>query len=292
MLFLLGAAGKSAQLPLSVWLPDAMAGPTPVSALIHAATMVTAGVYLLCRLAPVLDQTSAALNVIAVVGVITALWAATVACAQHDIKKVLAYSTVSQLGFMVLAVGCEAYDAAIFHMITHACFKALLFLGAGSVIHGLDGEQDMRRMGALRKLMPITAGTMVVGWLAIAGIPPFAGFWSKDEVLINAWDKNPTLWLVASIAAVLTAYYMSRLIFMTFFGEAHWDDAAEGHRVHPHESPALMTAPLVILAVASTVVGVVDLPFGNLDFLENFHDPLFGEIGREVSLERRRPRSV
>jgi NADH-quinone oxidoreductase subunit L len=284
LLFFLGAAGKSAQLPLSVWLPDAMAGPTPVSALIHAATMVTAGVYLLCRLAPVLDQTATGLNVIVIVGMITALWAATVACAQHDIKKVLAYSTVSQLGFMVFAVGCEAYDAAIFHMITHACFKALLFLGAGSVIHGLDGEQDMRHMGALRKLMPITAGTMVVGWLAIAGVPPFAGFWSKDEILINAWDKSPILWVFMSIAAVLTAYYMSRLIFMTFFGEARWDEGHEGHTVHPHESPAIMTVPLVVLAVFSTVIGIIDLPFGGLDFLEQLHEPLFGDIVREVSL--------
>jgi len=285
LLFFLGAAGKSAQLPLSVWLPDAMAGPTPVSALIHAATMVTAGVYLLCRLAPVLNETSTALNVITIVGAITALWAATVACAQHDIKRVLAYSTVSQLGFMVVAVGCEAYVPAIFHMITHACFKALLFLGAGSVIHGLDGEQDMRRMGALRKVMPITAATFIVGWLAISGIPPFAGFWSKDEVLINAWDKSPLLWVVMSVAAVLTAYYMSRLVFMTFFGEARWDEGHEGHEhVHPHESPALMTVPLVILAVASTVMGVIDLPFDRTKFLDHFLDPVFGEIAREVSL--------
>jgi len=285
LLFFLGAAGKSAQLPLSVWLPDAMAGPTPVSALIHAATMVTAGVYLLCRLAPVLNETSTALNVITIVGAITALWAATVACAQHDIKRVLAYSTVSQLGFMVVAVGCEAYVPAIFHMITHACFKALLFLGAGSVIHGLDGEQDMRRMGALRKLMPITAATFIVGWLAISGIPPFAGFWSKDEVLINAYDKSPLLWVVMSVAAVLTAYYMSRLVFMTFFGEARWDEGREGHEhVHPHESPALMTVPLVILAVASTVMGVIDLPFARTKFLDDFLDPVFGEIAREVSL--------
>jgi NADH-quinone oxidoreductase subunit L len=285
LLFFLGAAGKSAQLPLSVWLPDAMAGPTPVSALIHAATMVTAGVYLLCRLSPILNETTTALNVITVVGAITALWAATVACAQHDIKRVLAYSTVSQLGFMVVAVGCEAYVPAIFHMITHACFKALLFLGAGSVIHGLDGEQDMRRMGALRKLMPITAITMIIGALAISGIPPFAGFWSKDEVLVNAWDKSPLLWVVMSVAAVLTAYYMSRLVFMTFFGEARWDDAHEGHEhVHPHESPPLMTAPLIILAIASAIMGVIDLPFARTKFLEDFLDPVFGEIGREVSL--------
>ncbi|HTN78165.1 MAG TPA: NADH-quinone oxidoreductase subunit L, partial [Acidimicrobiales bacterium] len=284
LLFFVGAAGKSAQLPLSVWLPDAMAGPTPVSALIHAATMVTAGVYLLCRLAPVLDQSSAALNVIAIVGVITALWAATVACAQHDIKKVLAYSTISQLGFMVLAVGCEAYVPAIFHMITHACFKALLFLGAGSVIHGLGGEQDMRRMGGLRKVMPITAGTFIVGWLAISGIPPFAGFWSKDDVLINAYDKSPLLWVFASVAAVLTAYYMSRLVFLTFFGEPRWNAGHDGEHVHAHESPAIMTVPLVLLAILSTLIGVIDLPFGGLDFLEQFHDPLFGDIGRDLSI--------
>ena len=285
LLFFLGAAGKSAQLPLSVWLPDAMAGPTPVSALIHAATMVTAGVYLLCRLSPILNETTTALNVITVVGAITALWAATAACAQHDIKRVLAYSTVSQLGFMVVAVGCEAYVPAIFHMVTHACFKALLFLGAGSVIHGLDGEQDMRRMGALRKLMPITAITMIIGALAIAGIPPFAGFWSKDEVLINAWDKSPLLWVVMSVAAVLTAYYMSRLIFMTFFGDARWDESREGHaHVHPHESPPLMTGPLILLAIASAIIGVIDLPFARTKFLEDFLDPVFGEIGREVSL--------
>jgi NADH-quinone oxidoreductase subunit L len=288
LLFFLGAVGKSAQLPLSIWLPDAMAGPTPVSALIHAATMVTAGVYLLCRLAPVLNESSTALNVIAVVGAITALWAATAACAQFDIKRVLAYSTVSQLGFMVVAVGCGAYVPAIFHMITHACFKALLFLGAGSVIHGLDGEQDMRRMGGLRKLMPITAGTFVVGWLAIAGVPPFSGFWSKDEILVQAWDKSPALWLVMSVAAVLTAYYMSRLVFLTFFGEPRWDkgegehDAA--HQVHPHESPPLMTVPLVVLAVAATLAGALDLPFSRIKWLDQFMDPLFGEIGHEISL--------
>ncbi len=283
LLFFVGAAGKSAQLPLSIWLPDAMAGPTPVSALIHAATMVTAGVYLLCRLAPVLNESSTALNVIAVVGAITALWAATAACAQFDIKRVLVYSTVSQLGFMVVAVGCGAYVPAIFHMITHACFKALLFLGAGSVIHGLDGEQDMRRMGGLRKLMPVTAATFFVGWLAIVGVPPFSGFWSKDEILVQAWDKSPALWLVMSVAAVLTAYYMSRLVFLTFFGESRWDKG-EGEHVHPHESPPLMTVPLVVLAVAATAAGALDLPFSRIKWLDQFMDPLFGEIGHEVSL--------
>ena len=261
-----------------------MAGPTPVSALIHAATMVTAGVYLLCRLAPVLNESSTALNIIVVVGAFTALWAATAACAQFDIKRVLAYSTVSQLGFMVVAVGCGAYVPAIFHMITHACFKALLFLGAGSVIHGLDGEQDMRHMGGLRKLMPITAGTFVVGWLAIAGVPPFSGFWSKDEILVQSWDKSPALWLVMSVAAVLTAYYMSRLVFLTFFGEPRWNKGEGEHHVHPHESPPLMTAPLVILAVAAAIAGLLDLPFSRIKFLEQFTDPLFGEIGHEVSL--------
>ncbi len=288
LLFFLGAAGKSAQLPLSVWLPDAMAGPTPVSALIHAATMVTAGVYLLCRLAPVLSESTVALNVIVVVGAITALWAATVACAQHDIKRVLAYSTVSQLGFMVVAVGCRAYVFAIFHMITHACFKALLFLGAGSVIHGLHGEQDLRRMGALRKVMPITAATFIVGWLAISGIPPFAGFWSKDEILIASWEKSPALWVVMSIAAFLTAYYMSRLVFLTFFGEARWEDGRAGSEEHghvqPHESPALMWVPLVILAVASTTVGVIELPFEGLHFLEDFEEVWFGELALQGTL--------
>ncbi len=196
---------------------------------------------------------------------------------------------MSQLGFMVVAVGCGAYVPAIFHMITHACFKALLFLGAGSVIHGLDGEQDMRRMGGLRKLMPITAATFFVGWLAIAGVPPFSGFWSKDEILVQAWDKSPALWLVMSVAAVLTAYYMSRLVFLTFFGEPRWDkgDGEHGdaeHHVHPHESPPLMTAPLVVLAVAATLAGALDLPFSRIKWLDQFMDPLFGEIGHEVSL--------
>src|SRR5688500_978341 len=210
LLLLLGAAGKSAQLPLYVWLPDAMEGPTPVSALIHAATMVTAGVYLMVRVNPILDVGPEWVpTLIAIVGAATALFAATIATAQDDIKRVLAYSTVSQLGFMFLAVGSGAYVAAIFHMVTHAFFKALLFLGAGSVIHGLHDEQDMKRMGALRKLMPITSATFIVGWLAIAGVPPFAGFWSKDEILLAAWDKNPVLWAVGAAAAVLTAYYMT-----------------------------------------------------------------------------------
>lgn len=224
VLLFIGATGKSAQLPLFVWLPDAMAGPTPVSALIHAATMVTSGIYLLTRMNPVLAVASDWVpTLIAVVGVLTAFFAATIAVAQTDIKKVLAYSTISQLGFMFLAVGSGAYVAAIFHMITHAFFKALMFLGAGSVIHGLHDEQDMRRMGALRKLLPITAVTYMFGWLAIAGVPPFAGFWSKDEILLFAWEKSPILWVIGLVTALLTAFYMSRQVFLTFFGTPRWD---------------------------------------------------------------------
>ena len=261
-----GACGKSAQLPLYLWLPDAMEGPTPVSALIHAATMVTAGVYLMCRISPVLEVSSGyAATVIAIVGAATALFAATIAVSQNDIKKVLAYSTVSQLGYMFLAVGSGAYAAAIFHMVTHAFFKALLFLGSGSVIHGMHHEQDMRRMGGLRLLMPITAGTFIIGWLAIAGVPPFAGFWSKDEILLAAWEKSPVLWVVGLITALLTAFYMTRQVIMVFFGEARWHDAHEEHGAHgdlkPHESPWMMVAPLVVLAGLSIVGGGLNLPF-------------------------------
>ncbi|MGI8709642.1 MAG: NADH-quinone oxidoreductase subunit L [Acidimicrobiales bacterium] len=231
MLFL-GACGKSAQLPLFVWLPDAMAGPTPVSALIHAATMVTAGVYLLTRMSPVLAVAAGWVPwLIAIIGALTALFAATVALAQNDIKRVLAYSTISQLGYMFLAVGSGAYVAAIFHMVTHAFFKALLFLGSGSVIHGMGDEQDMRRMGALRKVMPITAATFIVGWLAIAGVPPFAGFWSKDEVLLFAFHKSPVLWAIGLVTAILTAFYMSRQVILTFWGDARWN--AELHPAAP-----------------------------------------------------------
>src|SRR5213079_14588 len=209
ILMFITACGKSAQLPLYVWLPDAMEGPTPVSALIHAATMVTAGVYLMVRVNPILARAPGALTLIAVVGGLTALFAATIACAQNDIKRVLAYSTISQLGYMFLAVGSGAYVAAVFHMVTHAFFKALLFLGAGSVIHGLHDEQDMKRMGGLRKYMPVTAGTFIVGWLAIAGVIPFAGFWSKDQILAEAWYRNDyALWAVGLLTAVITAFYM------------------------------------------------------------------------------------
>jgi len=224
LLLFLGAVGKSAQLPLYIWLPDAMEGPTPVSALIHAATMVTAGVFLMARVNPILAHGPAAATTIAVVGAATAFFAATIACAQDDIKKVLAYSTISQLGYMFLAVGSAAYVAAIFHMVTHAFFKALLFLGAGSVMHGLHDEQNMKRMGALRRWMPITSGTFIVAWLAIAGVPPFSGFWSKDEILVNAWDKSVVLWAVGAVTALLTAYYMSRQVFLVFFGDPRWQE--------------------------------------------------------------------
>ncbi|MFN0030167.1 MAG: NADH-quinone oxidoreductase subunit L [Acidimicrobiales bacterium] len=225
LLLFVGACGKSAQLPLYVWLPDAMAGPTPVSALIHAATMVTAGVFLMVRMSPVLEAAYTwAPTIVAWVGGLTALFAATVAVAQNDIKKVLAYSTVSQLGYLFMAVGLGAYVPAIFHTVTHAFFKALLFLAAGSVIHGMHHEQDMRRFGGLHKLLPITAVTFIIGWLAIAGVPPFAGFWSKDEILAYAWQENKALWVIGLLTALLTAFYMSRQVFLTFFGRYRFGD--------------------------------------------------------------------
>ena len=280
MMLFVGACGKSAQLPLYIWLPDAMEGPTPVSALIHAATMVTSGVFLLTRMSPVLHASYPWLgDVIATVGALTALFAATIAVAQTDIKKVLAYSTVSQLGFMFLAIGSGAYVAAIFHMVTHAFFKALLFLGSGSVIHGMHHEQDMRKMGALRKLMPITGFTFIIGWLAIAGIPPFAGFWSKDEILLAAFANNRLLWLIGVITALLTAYYMTRQVIMVFFGEARWHDHAEENGAHgdhtPHESPWTMVTPLVVLAGLSIVGGALQLPFSHsTKFLEHWLEPV------------------
>jgi NADH-quinone oxidoreductase subunit L len=263
MLFV-GACGKSAQLPLYIWLPDAMEGPTPVSALIHAATMVTSGVFLMTRMAPVLAETYS--------------W----------VPDVIAYSTVSQLGFMFLAVGSGAYVAAIFHMVTHAFFKALLFLGSGSVIHGMHHEQDMRRMGALRKVMPVTGFTFIIGWLAIAGVPPFAGFWSKDEILLYAFANNRALYLVGVVAALLTAYYMTRQVIMVFFGEARWHDHAEEHGAHgdshaPHESPWTMTLPLVVLAGLSVVGGVIQLPFTKgTHFLEHWLEPVVHEAEADI----------
>lgn len=280
MMLFVGAAGKSAQLPLYIWLPDAMEGPTPVSALIHAATMVTSGVFLLTRTAPVLAASYPwAGDVIATVGALTALFAATIAVAQTDIKKVLAYSTVSQLGFMFLAIGSGAYVAAIFHMVTHAFFKALLFLGSGSVIHGMHHEQDMRKMGALRKLMPVTGITFIIGWLAIAGVPPFAGFWSKDEILLYTFANNRLLYVVGVVTALLTAYYMTRQVIMVFFGQARWNDHAEENGAHgdhaPHESPWTMLLPLVVLSGLSIVGGAIQLPFSkSTHFLEHWLAPV------------------
>ena len=289
LLLFVGACGKSAQLPLYLWLPDAMEGPTPVSALIHAATMVTSGVFLMTRMSPVLHASYEwAPTVIAVVGAATALFAATVAVAQNDIKKVLAYSTVSQLGYMFLAVGSGAYVAAIFHMVTHAFFKALLFLGSGSVIHGMHHEQDMRRMGALRKAMPVTAFTFIIGWLAIAGVPPFAGFWSKDEILLYVYANNRGLYVVGLITALLTAFYMTRQVIMVFYGKANWNDHSAEHGAHgditPHESPKVMLAPLVVLSLLSIVGGAMQLPFGkNFNFLERWLAPVVEESEAHIS---------
>ncbi len=263
LLLLLGACGKSAQLPLYVWLPDAMEGPTPVSALIHAATMVTAGVYVLVRSSVLLELAPSAMTVIAIVGVATAFFAATIACAQNDIKRVLAYSTISQLGFMFLAVGVSGYAPAIFHMVTHAFFKALLFLAAGSVIHAVHHQQDMKQMGGLRRYLPVTTATFVIGWLAISGIPPFAGFWSKDEILLAAYDKSVLLWVVGAATAMLTAYYMSRQVFLVFAGDYRGTAEGEGHAEHPHESPGTMLVPLVVLAGLSIFGGLLNLPFGH-----------------------------
>jgi NADH-quinone oxidoreductase subunit L len=312
-----GACGKSAQLPLHVWLPDAMAGPTPVSALIHAATMVTAGLYMVTRTNVIFQHSQTMMLVVALVGAATAIFAATIAITQNDIKKVLAYSTVSQLGFMFMACGVGAFVIGIFHVMTHAFFKALMFLGAGSVIHGMHHEQDMRRMGGLKKYMPYTYLTFLAGWLAICGIIPFSGFWSKDEILWNAASTSVIpygwlVWIVGTIAATCTAFYMTRLVAMTFWGkekflnshshtpghEVHDDHATPGHHRHvPHESPASMWVPLVALAVLATIGGFVGVgpafkflsgsehPGGRLNIV-NYLDPIIwnsatGEFGRE-----------
>lgn len=255
----IGAMGKSAQIPLYVWLPDAMAGPTPVSALIHAATMVTAGVYMIVRLSPLFILAPNALHVVAVVGAATAVLAATIGITQFDIKKVLAYSTVSQLGFMFLACGVGAFGAAMFHLVTHAFFKALMFLGSGSVIHAMHEEQDIRKMGGLKKYLPITHATFVVGWIAIIGIPPFAGFFSKDEILWKAFSSplgHKGLWAAGVIGAACTAFYMTRLMALTFWGKPRFDE----HKTHPHEAPPSMAIPLIVLAVLSAVGGFMGIP--------------------------------
>lgn len=270
----IGASGKSAQLPLYTWLPDAMAGPTPVSALIHAATMVTAGIFMITRLNFLFDLTPYIQEIIAVVGALTAIVAASIGLLQNDIKKVLAYSTVSQLGLMFLALGLGAYNVAVFHVITHAFFKACLFLGSGSVIHALHGEQDMRKMGGLRKVMPITFATMLISTLAISGIFPFAGFWSKDEILLVAFQNHhiafaKVLWVVASIASIMTAFYMFRLMYLTFFREFR---GTEEQKHHLHESPSLITFPLIVLAVLATIGGAINLPGSN--WLNHFLEPI------------------
>jgi NADH-quinone oxidoreductase subunit L len=271
LLLLMGAVGKSAQLPLYVWLPDAMEGPTPVSALIHAATMVTAGVFMVARTGALFELAPAAAAVAATIGMGTALYAATIAVAQHDVKRVLAYSTISQLGYMFAAVGAGAYVAGMFHLTTHAFFKALLFLGAGAVIHALAGEQDMRRMGGLWRRLPVTTATMVVAWLAISGIPPLSGFWSKDEILATIFERGGAwrvLWALGLLTALITAFYMTRMIYLTFFGERRWAEDA-----HPHEAPWVMAVPLAVLAILALAGGAVNTPW-RLG-LEHFLEPAF-----------------
>jgi NAD(P)H-quinone oxidoreductase subunit 5 len=308
ILVFLGPVAKSAQFPLHVWLPDAMEGPTPISALIHAATMVAAGVFLIARMYPVFEHVPAAMNVIAFTGAFTAFLGATIAITQNDIKKGLAYSTISQLGYMVMAMGVGAYSAGLFHLMTHAYFKAMLFLGSGSVIHGMEGvvghdpvlAQDMRLMGGLRKYMPATGITFLIGCLAIAGIPPFAGFWSKDEILGAAFAANPLLWLIGWVTAGITAFYMFRMYFSTFEGQFRGNDQtiktmlkqataklggelqpnfgpgamkkgeleSHGHGHSPHESPWTMTLPLLVLAIPSILIGLVGTPYAN--YFEQF----------------------
>jgi NADH-quinone oxidoreductase subunit L len=309
LLLFVGATGKSAQIPLYVWLPDAMEGPTPVSALIHAATMVTAGVYMLGRNAVLLSHAPMVMEIVAIVGVLTAFMAATIALVQYDIKRVLAYSTVSQLGYMFTAIGVGAFSAGIFHLMTHAFFKALLFLCSGSVIHAMAGEQDMRRMGGLKRYQPITYATMMIATLAIAGIPPFSGFFSKDEILFRSFVANKAVWVVGAAAAIMTAFYMFRLMAMTFFGAyrgpaweaaghggGHEADAhapSHGHDDHqaahaaaggghgawhgPHESPRAMTVPLMVLAVGAIIAGFVGVPatLGGGNAIEHFLEPSF-----------------
>jgi NADH-quinone oxidoreductase subunit L len=257
LLLFVGATGKSAQIPLYTWLPDAMAGPTPVSALIHAATMVTAGIYMIARSNVLYSLAPISQNVVAIIGLATAILAATIAMKQNDIKKVLAYSTVSQLGYMFLALGVGAYTAGVFHVMTHAFFKALLFLGAGSVIHAMGGEQDIRKMGGLKGKLKITYLTFLIGCIAISGIPPFSGFFSKDAILLSAFEHNKILYAIALFGALLTAFYMFRLLFLTFNGSFR---GTEEQQHHVHESPAGMTIPLIILAILAFAGGFVGIP--------------------------------
>ncbi|GAB2817879.1 NADH-quinone oxidoreductase subunit L [Ferruginibacter profundus] len=282
MLLFVGAMGKSAQIPLYTWLPDAMAGPTPVSALIHAATMVTAGIYMIARSNILYTMAPTTQAVVAIVGLATAVLAATIALKQNDIKKVLAYSTVSQLGYMFLALGVGAYTGAVFHVMTHAFFKALMFLGAGSVIHAMGGEQDMRNMGGLKKYMGTTQLTFLIGCFAIAGMPPFSGFFSKDEILAHAFEKNPVLWGVGVLTAFMTAFYMFRLYAMTFLGKFRGTHEQEHHL---HESPKAITIPLIILAILSLVGGLVGIPevfMHGGHRLEAFLEPIFNGSNQYV----------
>ena len=273
LLLFLGATGKSAQIPLFVWLPDAMAGPTPVSALIHAATMVTAGVYMVARCSVLFALAPASMEIVAIIGIATAIFAATMGLVQNDIKKVLAYSTISQLGYMFLGLGVGAFASGIFHVMTHAFFKALLFLGAGAVIHAMHDEQDIQNMGGLKSKMPTTYKTFLVAALAIAGIPPFSGFFSKDEILWKAFSQGSYIyWILGWVTAGLTAFYMFRLVSLTFEGKERWS-----HDKHPHEAPKVMTVPLIILAVLSVIGGLVGVPhsLGGGNAVEQFLEPVF-----------------
>ncbi len=282
LLLFVGATGKSAQIPLYVWLPDAMEGPTPVSALIHAATMVTAGVYMITRMNVVFQLAPVALTAVATIGAVTAIYAASMGLVQNDIKRVLAYSTISQLGYMFLALGVGAFTAGIFHLMTHAFFKALLFLGSGSVIHALSGEQDMRKMGGLWKKIPITAWTFLVATIAISGIPPLAGFVSKDAILAASFNARPVLWVIGFVTAGMTAFYMFRLVFLTFFGESRVPPEVEHHI---HESPRSMTVPLILLALLSVVGGWIGWPesLGGSDHFAKFLDPVIARHAEVVA---------
>lgn len=275
LLLFFAATGKSAQLPLFTWLPDAMAGPTPVSALIHAATMVTAGIYMIVRSNILFALAPLTMDIIAIVGLLTAIIAAIIALTQTDIKKVLAYSTVSQLGYMFLGLGVGAFTGAFFHVITHAFFKALLFLGAGSVIHAMSNEQDMRNMGDLKKKLPVTFLTMLIGTIAIAGLPPFAGFFSKDEILAHVFQHNKLMWVIGVIGALFTAFYMFRMMFLTFWGSFR---GTEEQKSHLHESPASMTIPLIVLAILSMVGGFIGIPhaLGGHHWLNEYLTPIYG----------------
>lgn len=276
LLLFVAATGKSAQIPLFTWLPDAMAGPTPVSALIHAATMVTAGIYMIARSNILFTLSPLTMQIVAVVGVCTALLAAFIAITQNDIKKVLAYSTVSQLGYMFLGLGVGAFTGAFFHVLTHAFFKALLFLGAGSVIHAMSDEQDMRKMGGLKKALPVTYVTMLIGTIAIAGIPPLSGFFSKDEILAHAFAANPVFWGLGLVGALCTAFYMFRLLYLTFFGAFR---GTEEQKHHLHESPWQMTVPLIVLAVLAAIGGGLNVPeaLGGSQVLAHFMEPVFAD---------------